>query len=132
MGVGVESKLGPVGHFWPIVPAPGDCVNGEFSGIKIGSGNRSARRKPTPAPLCPTQIPLDQTRARTRAAAVGIQRLIAWAMARPYTAQSKSVVKGLCYVRAGRRAKFWELLCNILILPDSQNREVPIHTDRMR
>jgi hypothetical protein len=29
------------------------------------------------------QIPLDQTRARTRAAAVGSQRLTAWAMARP-------------------------------------------------
>jgi hypothetical protein len=33
--------------------------------------------------LCPPQIPLDQTRARTRAAAVGSQRLTAWAMARP-------------------------------------------------
>jgi hypothetical protein len=30
-----------------------------------------------PAPLCPPQIPLDQTRARTRAAAVGSQRLTA-------------------------------------------------------
>jgi hypothetical protein len=35
-------------------------------------------------PLCPLQIPLDQTRARTRAAAVGSQRLTAWAMARPF------------------------------------------------
>jgi hypothetical protein len=31
--------------------------------------------KPAPAPFCPPQIPLDQTRARTRAAAVGTQRL---------------------------------------------------------
>jgi hypothetical protein len=41
-----------VGHFWPIVPAPGDCEAGEFGGMKIGRGNRSTRRKPTPAPLC--------------------------------------------------------------------------------
>jgi hypothetical protein len=34
-------------------------------------------------PLCPPQIPLDQNRARTRAAAVGSQRLTAWAMAWP-------------------------------------------------
>jgi hypothetical protein len=29
--------------------------------MKIGRGNRSTRRKPAPAPLCPPQIPLDQT-----------------------------------------------------------------------
>jgi hypothetical protein len=44
-------------------------------GMEIGRGNRSTRRKPAPAPLSPPQIPLDQTRARTRAAAVGKQRL---------------------------------------------------------
>jgi hypothetical protein len=59
----------------------GDC--GAIGGMKIGRGNRSARRKPARAPLCPPQIPHDQTRARTRAAAVGSQRLTAWAMARP-------------------------------------------------
>jgi hypothetical protein len=53
----------------------GDC--GAIGGMKIGKGNRSTRRKPTPAPLCPPQIPLDQTRDRTRAAAVGSQRLTA-------------------------------------------------------
>jgi hypothetical protein len=37
-------------------------------------------------PLCPPQIPLDQTRARTRVAAVGSQRLTAWAMERPKVA----------------------------------------------
>jgi hypothetical protein len=61
----------------PIVPAPGDYVDGEFGGIQIGRGNRSTRRKPALAPLCPPQISLDQTRARTRAAAVGSQRLTA-------------------------------------------------------
>jgi hypothetical protein len=33
----------------------GDC--GAVGGIKIGRGNRSTRRKPVPAPLCPPQIP---------------------------------------------------------------------------
>jgi hypothetical protein len=73
------------GHFWPIVQPQmidgGDC--GVIGGMKIGRGNRSTLRKPAPAPLCPPRIPLDQTRARTRAAAVGSQRLTAWAMARP-------------------------------------------------
>jgi hypothetical protein len=39
-------------------------------GMKIGRGNRSIRRKPAPMLLCPSQIPHDQTRAGTRAAAV--------------------------------------------------------------
>jgi hypothetical protein len=82
----VESKQGPLGTSateWPIVPAPGDCDDGEFGGMMIGKGNRSIRRKPAPAPHCPPQIPLNQTRVWTQAAAVGRQRLTAWAMARP-------------------------------------------------
>jgi hypothetical protein len=65
-------------HFLPIVQPQmideGDC--GAIGGMKIGRGNRSTRRKSAPAPFCPPQIPLDQTRARTRAAAVGSQRYI--------------------------------------------------------
>jgi hypothetical protein len=60
---GVESKLGPLDTSateWPIVPAPGDC--GAIGGMKIGRGNRSTRRKPAPAPLCPPQIPLARPR----------------------------------------------------------------------
>jgi hypothetical protein len=68
-----------IGYFWPVVHAPGDCEDGGFGGMKIGRGNRSTGRKPAPAPLRPPQIPLDHTRA----AAVGSQRLTAWAMARP-------------------------------------------------
>jgi hypothetical protein len=67
------------GHFWPIVQPQmideGDC--GVIGGMKIGRGNRCTRRKPAPAPFCPPQILLDQARARTRAAAVGSQRLTA-------------------------------------------------------
>jgi hypothetical protein len=48
----------------------------------IGRGNRSTRRKPAPVPLCPPQTP-HVARTRTRAAAVGSQRLTAWAAARP-------------------------------------------------
>jgi hypothetical protein len=61
----MESKLGPVGTSttkWPIIPAPGDYDDGEIGGMKIARGNRSTRRKPPPGPLCPPQIPLDQTR----------------------------------------------------------------------
>jgi hypothetical protein len=39
-------------------------------------GNRSTRRKPAPVTLCPPQTPL-AARTRTRAAAVGSQRLTA-------------------------------------------------------
>jgi hypothetical protein len=59
----------------------GDC--GAIDGMQIGRGNRSIRRKPAPVPLCPPQILHDQTRARTRVAAVGNQRLTTWAMAWP-------------------------------------------------
>jgi hypothetical protein len=62
--------------------------------MKIGRGNRSTRRKPTPVPLCSPQIPLDQTRDRIRAAAVGRQRLAAWAMARPRTRYSVDFRRG--------------------------------------
>jgi hypothetical protein len=71
------AQLGPLGTAAtnrPIVPAPGD-YDGEIGGM-IGKGNRSTRRKPAPMPLCPPQIP-HAARTRTRAAAVGSQRLTA-------------------------------------------------------
>jgi hypothetical protein len=37
-----------VGHFWPIVPAPDDCEDGEFCGMNIGRGNRSTLEKNLP------------------------------------------------------------------------------------
>jgi hypothetical protein len=49
----------------------GDCrANG---GMKIGRGKYS--EKTYPAPLCPPQIPYQQTRTRTRAAAAMYMRL---------------------------------------------------------
>jgi hypothetical protein len=45
------------------------------SGMRIGRGKRGTRRKPVPVSLCTPQIPHNLTRARTLAAAVGIQRL---------------------------------------------------------
>jgi hypothetical protein len=70
-GVGVHTgSTRHVGHVWPIVPTPGDCEVGEFGGMKIGRGIQNTPRKLAPAPLCPPQIPLDQTRARTGAATV--------------------------------------------------------------
>jgi hypothetical protein len=71
--------LGPLGTAatnWPIVLAPGDYGDGEIDTLMIGKGNRSTRRKPAPLPLCPPQTP-HAARTRTRAAAVGSQRLTA-------------------------------------------------------
>jgi hypothetical protein len=80
-------QLGPLGtaatNGRPIVPVPGDYDDGEIGGM-IGKGNKSTRRKPAPVPLCPPQTPY-AARTRTSAAAVGIQRLTAWATARPCT-----------------------------------------------
>jgi hypothetical protein len=76
----VESKLGPLGTSdteWHYCTCLGDYDDGEVGGMQIDRGNRSTRRKPAPAPLCPPQIPFDQTRAGTRAAALRSQRLTA-------------------------------------------------------
>jgi hypothetical protein len=51
-------------------------------------------RKPVPAPLCPPKIPHDLTRARTRAAVVGSQRLTAWA----YDTASLQTLSTFCTV----------------------------------
>jgi hypothetical protein len=78
------SPLGTSATVSPIVPASDDDECGAVGGMRIGKGNRSTCRKPAPVPLCPPQIVLDLTKDRTPAAAVGIRRLTAWAMARPY------------------------------------------------
>jgi hypothetical protein len=44
-------------------------------GGMISTGNLSTRRIPAPVPLCPSQVPLDLTRTRTQAIAMGSRRL---------------------------------------------------------
>jgi hypothetical protein len=94
-------RLSPLGTaantgllYQPQMIGDGDC--GAIGGMKTGRGNRRTQRKPTPAPLRPPQIPHDQTRARTRAAAVGSQRLTAWAMARPFIQLTIRPIAVLC------------------------------------
>jgi hypothetical protein len=76
--VGGGVQFGPVGTAAtnrPIVPPPGDYDDGDICGM-IGRGNRSTRRNPAPVSLCPPQNPY-AARTRTRAAAMGSQRLTA-------------------------------------------------------
>jgi hypothetical protein len=65
-----------VGLFYQLRMVDGDDY-GAVGGMRIGRVNRSTRRKPAPVPLCPPQIAHDLTWDRTRAAAVGSQRLTA-------------------------------------------------------
>jgi hypothetical protein len=74
--VGGGVQLGPLDTAANnIVPTPGDYDDEEIGGM-IGRGNRSTRRKPALVPLCPPQTP-HAARTRTRATAVGSQRLTA-------------------------------------------------------
>jgi hypothetical protein len=78
--------------------------DGEVGGMNgFGRGNRSTRRKHAPTPLCPSQIPLDRPPARTRAAAVGSQRLTALAMA-----SIENVAKFMCSSTTATHRKFLE------------------------
>jgi hypothetical protein len=77
--VGGGVQFGPLGTAATnrlIVSASGDYDYGEIGEMMIGKGNRSIRRKPAPVPLCPPQTP-HAAHTRTRAAAVGSQRLTA-------------------------------------------------------
>jgi hypothetical protein len=72
---------------------------GAVSGMRIGKGNRSTRRKSAPVLFCPKQMPHVLNWDRKGAAAVGSQRLTAWAMARPlgcYDALSTLFGAGVC------------------------------------
>jgi hypothetical protein len=61
--------------YQPQMIEDGECRT--VGGMRIGSGNRSTRRKPTAVPLYPPQIPYELRWAGTRAAAVGSRRLTA-------------------------------------------------------
>jgi hypothetical protein len=68
--------VGTAANNRPIVTAPGDYYDDGDIGGMIGRGNRSTRRKPATVPLCPPETPY-VARTRSRAAAVGSQRLTA-------------------------------------------------------
>jgi hypothetical protein len=83
------------GHFWPIVPASGDSEDdcGEADGMQTGKGNRSSRRKPSPALLLSITNPTWSDPGLNPAAAVWSQGLIAWAMARPFEVLSAEAME---------------------------------------
>jgi hypothetical protein len=88
-GVHIECPRGTAGMYWRIIPVPGDCEDGEVGGMKGGwQGKPKYSEKTCPGATLSTTDPTCQTRARTRAAAVGSQRLSASAMARPFMGQS--------------------------------------------
>jgi hypothetical protein len=75
------------GHSWPIVTASGD----KWRWLWRSRWNVDWQGKPKfSEKTCPSativhhKIPHDQSRVRTRAAAVGSRRLTAWAMMRPF------------------------------------------------
>jgi hypothetical protein len=51
-----NSHSGTSATNWCILPAPGDCKDGEFGGIKIGRGNRSTRRSRKVADSSPDEV----------------------------------------------------------------------------
>jgi hypothetical protein len=82
-GIQLDS-LGTSATSWPIVPAPGDYEDGEFGGMMISWGNRSIYSEKTcPSATLSTTNPTWSNRTRTQAAALGSQRLTAWAMVLP-------------------------------------------------
>jgi hypothetical protein len=83
-GVHIGCPCGTVAMYWPIVPVPGDCEDGEVGGMKCSWQEKPKYSEKTcPGAILTTTNPNCQIRARTRPAAVGNQRLTASAMARP-------------------------------------------------
>jgi hypothetical protein len=66
-----------------------------LDGMRIDRGNRNTRRKPSPDPLLPPQIPHDLTWDQTLVPAIGSRRLTTLFMAQPNTAH---YVRGILYV----------------------------------
>jgi hypothetical protein len=77
-GVHIGCPRGTAAMYWPIVPVPGDCEDGEVGGMKCDwQGKPKYSEKTCHSAILSTTNPTCQTRARTRAAAVGSQRLTA-------------------------------------------------------
>jgi hypothetical protein len=82
----VESIVGPLGTSateWPIVAVPGDYDDGEIWRNKDWQRKPKYSEKTCPSATLSATNSTCQTRASTRATAVGSQRLTAWAMTRP-------------------------------------------------
>jgi hypothetical protein len=79
-----------------------DC--GAIGGMKIGRGNRSTGRKPVPVPFVHHKSHMTWPELEPRAAAVGSQRLTAWATARPALLHTRAnFVIGLWAVKFARK-----------------------------
>jgi hypothetical protein len=116
-------RLGPLGTSTtnrPIAPAPNDRWWWMWSigGIRIGRGNRSTRRKPAPAPLSHHKSHMTRSGFEPRTAAVGSQRLTAWAMARPswigyyntcWLSRSHSVQGSSCPLISAMQDGIWKV-----------------------
>jgi hypothetical protein len=79
----------------PTVPAPDDEY-GDFGGMRIGRENRSSRTKLVLVPLCPPQIPHDQTWDRTPVAELGSRRLTALAKNSSCCYTDFGIIKQIC------------------------------------
>jgi hypothetical protein len=99
----VESILGPRGAeaiTWPIVPVPGDCEDGEVGGMKCcWQGKPKYSEKTCPDAILSTTNPTCQTRARTRAAAGGSQRLTAFSYGEALLISVRACVEPRAIVR---------------------------------
>jgi hypothetical protein len=89
-GGGVGQSTWHIGHCLAYYKQPRMIDDDNCGAIGGMRGNRSTRRKPTPMPLYPTEIPYYLNWAWTWAAAVGNRRLTAWGMSRP---SSKLLIK---------------------------------------
>jgi hypothetical protein len=70
---------------------------GKVGGMRIGSGNRSTRRKLALMPLCPPQIKHGLTWARTGVAEMGRRRLTARAMVRQHRLRNYLINEASCF-----------------------------------
>jgi hypothetical protein len=96
--VGDGVQLGPLGTAatnTPTVPASGDYDDGDIGGMMVWQGKPEYSEKTSPSAAVSTTNPTWSARTRTRAAAVGSQRLTAWATPRPRSRYSY-------WLRAGR------------------------------
>jgi hypothetical protein len=78
--------LGTSASEWPIIFVPVNCDEGEFWWNEDWQRKSKYTENTCPSATLSTTNLTYQIRARTRAAAVGSQRLTAWAMARPQVA----------------------------------------------